>query len=113
MYFLDTSAFAKLYHEESGSAVVELLVEQKGHGALISRLTVVEIESVISIKVRTGELDAAGQALFWRRLQADLSRGRIRVGPIMADSHFQTAGRLVARYGAAMSLRTLDAVQVV
>jgi uncharacterized protein with PIN domain len=52
-YFLDTSAFAKLYHQEAGSEYVEHLVEQKGSSAVISRLSLAEIESVIAIKVWT------------------------------------------------------------
>lgn len=58
--FLGTSAFAKLYHQESGSQYVEEIIGHKGSVAVVSRLTLVEIESVIAIKVRTGELDVAG-----------------------------------------------------
>jgi hypothetical protein len=77
-YFLDTSAFAKLYHQEAGSEFVERIVCGPG-SAVISRLSVIEIESVFAIKVRTGQLDLAGQELARRRLRADISQGRIRV----------------------------------
>lgn len=90
-YFLDTSAFAKLYHQEAGSEYVEHLVEQKGNLAVVSRLTLVEIESVIAIKVRRGELDSPGQDVFRRRLPADLSQGRIRTGPPIDESHYREA----------------------
>ncbi|MSV27380.1 MAG: PIN domain-containing protein [Bryobacterales bacterium] len=111
-YFLDTSAFAKLYHQEAGSQYVERLVEQKGSTAVVSRLSLVEIESVIAIKVRIGELDAAGQHLSRRRLLADISQGRVRIGPSIDERHYQIARRLLVRYGVAMALRTLDAVQL-
>ena len=111
-YFLDTSAFAKLYHQEAGSEYVERLVEEKGSSAVVSRLSLVEIESVIAIKVRTGELDIAGQDLFRRRLRADFSQGRVRIGPPVDERHFMCARRLLVRYGVQMALRTLDALQL-
>ena len=112
IYFLDTSAFAKLYHQEAGSEYVEHLVEQKGNLAVVSRLTLVEIESVIAIKVRRRELDSLGQDVFRRRLRADLSQGRIRTGPPIDESHYREARGLLVRYGASMALRTLDAIQL-
>jgi hypothetical protein len=60
-YFLDTSALAKLYHREDGSQYVEWLVGVRGSSTIISRLSLVEMESVLAIKVRTGELDAGGR----------------------------------------------------
>ena len=59
-YFLDTSALAKLYHQEAGSLHVERLIEQPGSTVIISRLSLIEMESVFAIKVRTGELSPAG-----------------------------------------------------
>lgn len=80
-YFFDTSAFAKLYHWEIGSEVVERLFLASPGSILISRLALVEIESVLANKVRTKVLDVSGQSLARRRLQADLSQGRVGVGP--------------------------------
>lgn len=111
-YFLDTSAFAKLYHQEAGSDHVEALIEQTGSIAVVSRLALVEIESVFAIKVRTGEMDASGHDYCRRRLRADISQQRIRVGPPIEESHFQSARRLLIRHGVQMALRTLDAVQL-
>ena len=111
-YFLDTSAYAKLYHQENGSEYVEQLLGRPGAVVIVSRLSLVEIESVIAIKVRTGELDAIGQELFRRRFRADISQGRIRTGPPINERHYQRARGLLVRYGASMALRTLDAVQL-
>ncbi len=55
-YFLDTSALAKLYHRESGSEYMDWIVTESGSRSIISRLSIVEIESVLAIKVRTGEI---------------------------------------------------------
>jgi predicted nucleic acid-binding protein len=110
-YFLDTSAFAKLYHQEPGTDFVERIVGAPG-SAVVSRLSLIEIESVFAIKVRTGELDLAGQELARRRLRADISQRRIRVSPPIKDYHYWEARQLLIRHGTAMSLRTLDAVQL-
>jgi hypothetical protein len=45
-YFLDTSALAKRYHQESGSEYMNRILEQPGSRSLISHLSIVELESV-------------------------------------------------------------------
>jgi uncharacterized protein with PIN domain len=94
-YFLDTSALAKLYHQEDGSQYVERLVTVRESSVVISRLSLVEMESVLAIKVRTGELDAAGRELGRRRLRADVAQGRIRVGPPIDERHYRKARDLL------------------
>lgn len=111
-YFVDTSAFAKLYHLEDGSEFMERLVSHGGNGSFISRLTLIEIESVIAIKRRTGELDEAGQTLFRRRMQSDLSQLRIRITAPFDEQHHVRARQLMLQFGATMALRTLDALQL-
>jgi uncharacterized protein len=111
-YFLDTSAIAKLYHQEPGSDFIERLVAVPDSRPIVSRLSLVEIESVIAIKVRTGALDAAGQDLFRRRLRADFSQRRLRIAPAIEERHYQLARRLLVRFGADLGLRTLDSLQL-
>jgi predicted nucleic acid-binding protein len=110
-YFLDTSAFAKLYHQELGSDVVERIVAGP-NPPVISRLSIIEIESAFSIKVRTGQLDVAGRDLARRRIRADISQGRVLVGPPIEERQFQRACQLIELHGAGIGLRTLDAVQL-
>jgi predicted nucleic acid-binding protein len=111
-YFLDTSAFAKLYHQEAGSDQMERIVEQRGSTSIVSRLALVEIESVFAIKVRTGDLSADGQDLCRRRLRSDLSQHRIRVSPPIEERHYWSARQLLIQHGVQMALRTLDALQL-
>jgi hypothetical protein len=85
--FLDTSALAKLYHEEPGSEYVEHIVNLPGSKAIVSRLSLVEMESVFAIKVRTGALDENGRSLALRRLRADIARNRLVVGPPIEPRH--------------------------
>ena len=88
-YFLDTSAVAKLYRTEAGSEVVDRIFSEPGSQQVISRLTIVEIETVFALKMRTGEIDH--QAVLIAR------RG---------------ARQLLIKYGATEALRTLDALQL-
>ena len=56
VYYLDTSALAKVYHEELGSQRVGGLVRERGRRLLISRLAVVEMHSVFAIKARSNAI---------------------------------------------------------
>jgi len=107
-FFVDTSALAKLYHRELGSAYLERLLLNSGTRFWISRLSIVEMESVFAIKVRSGQLDISNLAIARRRLRADLAQKRIFVGPPTTEKHFAEARRLLAQYAVAEGLRTLD-----
>ncbi|MBI3683763.1 MAG: type II toxin-antitoxin system VapC family toxin [Acidobacteria bacterium] len=76
-YFLDSSALAKLYHQEVGSAVVEELVLSATATVLISRLSVVEVQSAFAGKVRAGVIQQAMRqffgAAFWKTSRAGSS----------------------------------------
>ena len=111
-FFLDTSALAKLYHQEAGSDYLERMIEQPGTICVISRLSIVEMESVLAIKVRSGQLDNAGMEIARRRLRADIAQRRILVAPPVQEKHFHGARKLLALYGVAEGLRTLDALQL-
>ena len=111
-YFLDTSAVAKLYHKEAGSEYVDRILREPGSRSLLSRLSIVELESVIAIKVRTGEIGPRDVDTARRCLRADLSQQRLLIGPPVQTYHYQTARNLLVRYGATEGLRTLDALQL-
>jgi hypothetical protein len=61
-YFLDTSALGKYYHLELGSDRVAAIMVPSDRKVLISKLGFVEIQSVLAIKVRSGQIsrDEAG-----------------------------------------------------
>ena len=111
-YFLDTSALAKLYHQESGSDYMDRILEQLGSRSLISHLSIVELESVLAIKTRTGEIDQPALKVARRRFRADLARQRLIVAPPVHERHFQSARKLLVQYGVGEGLRTLDALQL-
>ncbi|MBI4907117.1 MAG: type II toxin-antitoxin system VapC family toxin [Acidobacteria bacterium] len=109
LYF-DTSATAKLYHAEIGSAVVEGLVA-KGQSIYLSRLGVLEMHSVLSGKVRTGALTqvAADKAL--KLFRNDVRSRRFRIATLRIH-HYELAEKLIAVHGTASALRTLDSLQL-
>jgi predicted nucleic acid-binding protein len=111
-HLLDTSALAKRYHKENGSEYIERILEQPVSRSLISHITVVELESVIAIKTRTGEIDEQASQLVRRQFRADIARHRLLVSPPVHQRNFHTARRLLIRYGATEGLRTLDALQL-
>ena len=110
-YFLDTSALAKLYRKEAGSDFVDRVFSEPGSQHIISRLTIVEMESVFALKARTGEIDQQAVLIARRRLEADLGRSRLLVAAVN-DDHFRRAKQLLVKHGAIEALRTLDALQL-
>ena len=110
--FLDTSALAKLYHEEPGSEYVERIISRPGSKGIVSRLSLVEMESVLAIKVRTGVLNENGRSVALRRLRADIARNRLIVGPAVEPRHYRSAAKLLRLHGVSRGLRTLDALQL-
>jgi len=111
-YFLDTSALAKRYHKESGSEYMDRILEQSGSRSLISHLSIVELESVLAIKTRTGEIDEQALQIGRRRFRADIARQCLLVAPPVHERHFHRARRLLIQYGLPEGLRTLDALQL-
>ncbi|MGO8816483.1 MAG: type II toxin-antitoxin system VapC family toxin [Terriglobia bacterium] len=111
-YFFDTSACAKLYHQELGCEYVDRIIAQPDSLAIISHLTIVEMESVLSIKVRTREINEPQAEVARRCLRADLRQRRLMVGSPVQPRHFHAARLLLVRYGATEGLRTLDSLQL-
>jgi predicted nucleic acid-binding protein len=110
-YFLDTSALAKVYRKEAGSDFVDRIVSKPGSQHLMSRLTIVEMESVFALKARAGEIDQKAVLIARRRLEADLGHRRLLVAAVN-DEHFRGARQLLFKHGAVDALRTLDALQL-
>lgn len=54
LYVVDTSALAKLYHQESGTERMKALLREPGSTSVISEYTLVEIYSALSRKTREG-----------------------------------------------------------
>jgi len=91
---------------------MDRILEERGSRSLISHLSIVEMESVLAIKRRTGEIDEPAMEIARRRFRADLAQQRLLVAPPVLERHFHSARKLLVQYGASEGLRTLDALQL-
>src|SRR5438067_1972002 len=103
-YFLDTSALGKHYHVEVGTPVVDRLLRESGARHFISRLTVVEMQSVFAGKVRMGVISVSDFQLLHRRFLTDVTRRQFQVLRMTA-AHYQEAERLIQKHGPGERLR--------
>jgi predicted nucleic acid-binding protein len=107
LIFADTSAFAKRYIPEPGSAWVRSWIEpQSGNLVLIAEVSVVELISVLARRQREGAVDASA----FKRLRDDFLL-HVDREYLVVRLHSQLmieASQLVVRY----PLRTLDAIQL-
>lgn len=110
LYFLDTSAIAKLYHQELGSDVVENLASSLTTHLWIAELTHVEFHSVCLRKVREGQLTEEKLRTVLACFADDV-RSRFHVVPLDRRM-IEQAVMLLLRHGTHQSLRTLDAFQL-
>ena len=110
-YFLDTSALAKVYRQETGSGFVDRALSESGSQYVISRLAIVEMESVFALKARMGEIDQGSVEIARSRLEADLARRRFLVAAVN-DEHFRSARQLLVKHASVEALRTLDSLQL-
>ncbi len=109
--FFDTSAFAKHYHRERGTARIDAIRGEAGSEHFISALGVVELHSVLARLVRERKITAGELDLAHRRFLGDIASGLWKVLPV-TPVHFHHAQDLLVRYGPRRSLRTLDAIQL-
>jgi predicted nucleic acid-binding protein len=109
--YLDTSALAKLYRPEIGTAIVERIIDDSSSDCFISRLGVLEMRSVLARKTRAGEISSPESALVLRRFRKDIRLRRFRVQALRVR-HYEVAEKLVEAYGPTHGLRTLDSLHL-
>jgi len=109
--FFDTSAFAKHYRNERGTAKVDALLDKPGSHNFISNLGIIELHSTLARLTRSGEIAAGNFHLVRRRFLADIASGLWKVVPV-TTAHFYHAQQLLIRHGLSHGLRTLDAIQL-
>ena len=84
---------------------------QPDRRVLISNLSFIEIQSVLAIKVRSGQISQDEASLQRARLMVDVAAGLIEVWSMSPD-HFSKAERLIGRHAFSNRLRTVDALQL-
>ena len=110
-YFFDSSALAKRYHQEDGSARVGAIFREPERRIIVSHLTVVEMRSMFAGKVRARVLTPVQANELVERFKADIASGNIEVFAV-TEFDFLQAESLIARYGFKQRLRSLDALQL-
>ena len=87
-YFFDTSALAKLYQRESGSGKVAQILAEPDRTIVISRLTVIEVTSMLARRVSMHQLSEADAVALRNHFLNDVATGQITVVAI-TDAHFR------------------------
>jgi predicted nucleic acid-binding protein len=110
-YFFDSSALAKAYRQEIGTAKVLAILGDPGDQFYISSLTAVEFQSVFAQKVRAGVLTLDEFQLARRKFGGDVRARRIIIRGLLRR-HQRAAEKLIVTHGPLRRLRTLDALQL-
>jgi predicted nucleic acid-binding protein len=110
-YFVDSSALAKLYHPEIGTAAMDVIANQESNRLYISRLTMLEIRSVFAIKVRTQFISREDAEAVGRQFFADVLAKRFAVLPIL-EPELALAEVLLQKHALERRLRALDSIQM-
>ena len=108
LYF-DTSALAKAYTSESGSADVDDFLS-RGTTVFLSDLNRVELRCMLARRFRMGELNAMQEQAIWSQFLLDVADEYFEPVPMPASAWTIATG-LIDRV-APVSLRTLDALHV-
>ena len=109
-YFCDTSAIIKLYHAEIGTDCMESIFSDNQCVIIISELTLVEFDSSVLKKIRTGDITDSAKNESIKNFKKDC-QDRFLVNPL--DSRIiRSARKIINKYGNKLSIRTLDALQL-
>lgn len=106
-YFCDSSALAKRYVAETGSAWLMATIDPKvGNYVFIARITFVEVFSAISRKERGGHISAIDAATAKKQFETDYSGEFVSVE--ITETLILAAAKLAEKH----ALRGYDAVQL-
>jgi len=108
--FVDTSSLVKFYYPEVDSDKVDAALLTADH-IYISFLTMVEMASALSKKVRLGDLTKHTETILWNTFLDDLDASKIEmVG--LNDRHYAKAADLIREFGGKDGIKTLDSLHL-
>lgn len=111
IYFFDTSAVVKRYHQEFGTDVVDAAFGDKNATKIMSDVSVIEFYSAFAKKVRVGEITGEDFQESVKALAQDIRSGAIEL-TALSDDDKKEAVALIEKHGLSRNLRTLDAMQL-
>lgn len=107
--FLDTSALAKLFVPEAGTAELNAMVSQPDMEIWVSELARLEFQSLVWRRCRERSMDAAQVTSLLAELDQQLEAWQVIE---LTPAVLSTARELLAAHAAQHALRTLDAIQL-
>jgi predicted nucleic acid-binding protein len=111
VYYFDTSALAKHYQRENGTAVVDAILANPANRVVVGRIGLTEVISAMTRRVRIGELPASSLPALLQRLRQDVALKRFGIVR-MLQPHFASAEKIIAARGPTHQVRTLDALHL-
>lgn len=108
--FVDTSALVKFYYPERDSDRIETLL-LRAERIYITNLTVVEMASALSKKVRIGDIKKEQETVLWNTFLDDLQTGQVEM-VILNDRDYFKAADLIRELGGRYGIKTLDSLQL-
>lgn len=108
--FVDTSSLVKYYYPEPDSDKTEAAI-LKADRIYISRLSLVEMASALSKKVRARELTKQAEASVWNTFLEDLHATKMELVDLH-DRHYARASEIIREFGTKEGIRTLDSLQL-
>ncbi len=111
VYYHDTSALVKHYHEEIGTAVVDQIISVPNNSHYLSRLAGIELRSASAKNVRMDLITVVDFHNLHGKFQADIRNGQFQILHLLSR-HLQKAENLIIQHATTNSLRTLDAIQL-
>lgn len=108
--FVDTSALVKFYYPEPDSDRIETLL-LRAERIYMTNLTVVEMASALSKKVRMGDIKKEQETVVWNTFLDDLQTEQVEV-VILNDRDYLKAADLIRELGGRYGIKTLDSLQL-
>jgi predicted nucleic acid-binding protein len=108
--YIDTSSLVKFYYPEEGSDRVEDVLLSVDR-VYLSHLTVVEMASALTQKVRTGDVTKRAEGIIWTAFQDDLHAGKVEMVQLH-ERHYLKAVEIIRKYGSSHGIKTLDALHL-
>lgn len=109
-YFFDTSALAKIYHQEDESEKVVAIFNSGHDDIFVSELSTIEYYSIVYRKFREKRIDVTGLGKILKRFEIDLSK-RLQL-LMFSSSVMEDARNAFHVLGQEVFVRSLDIIQI-